>query len=55
MHAHYHDGMHEEEEFIGSLTNRAQTDNDEKAENTDGKDSGLVDLLMGSPWFHAKE
>jgi hypothetical protein len=45
--------MKEEEEFIGSLANRTQTDNDEEAESTDGKDSNLNELLAERSWFQA--
>jgi hypothetical protein len=47
--------MKEEEEFIGSLTNRTQTDDDEEAESTDSEDSNLNDLPVEGSWFHAKE
>ena len=47
--------MKEEEEFVCSLANRAQTNNDETAESTEGKDPNLDELLLERSWFHAKE
>lgn len=54
-HAQNDNKMKEEEEFIGSLANRAQTCNDEEAENTDGNDSNLNELGVERSRFHAEE
>lgn len=46
--------MEEEEELIGSLTNRAQADDDKRAEGSDGKDSGLGEFVVEGTGFQAK-
>ena len=38
--------MQEEENFVGSFTNRAQAGNKKEAESTDGGDSGLGESLV---------
>lgn len=47
--------MQEKEKFVGSLANRAQADNEEEAESTDGKDSNFDEFRVEGSWFHAKE
>jgi hypothetical protein len=47
--------MQKEEKFVGSLANRAQTDDDKEGESSDGEDSVLNEFLVESSWSQAKK
>jgi len=47
--------MQKEEKFVGSLANRTQADNDEKAESGGSENSNLYELHLESSWPQAKE
>lgn len=54
VHAQNH-GKMQEEEFVGGFANRAQADNDEEGESTNGEGSSLDRLRLERFWFQAKE
>ena len=55
MYAQSHDKMQKEEEFVGSLANGTQADNDEKAESGDGENSDLDEFRVKTSWSQAEE
>ena len=47
--------MQEEKEFVGTLTNRAQADNEEEAESTNSENTNLSNLLVEKYRFHSEK
>ena len=54
MHAQNCSKMQEEKKFVGSLANRAQANNKEKAKSTNGDNPSLGEFRVKGSWFHAK-